>query len=104
MTLLATTSAAIGRITGSPWFRVVRDTAVARLKVPPLVVPPYDFHIEIYATKGPGDEGNRVWVHSQASPMATAQILLAALQGWTAANGMQMAVDAPPTTPPRGGP
>ena len=96
MTLLASTSAAIGRITGSPWFKVVRDTATARLQVPPLVVPPYDFHIDIYAQKGNGDGGNRVWVNTVAPPLATAQILLAALQGWTAANGLQMSVDTPP--------
>lgn len=102
MNVLATTSAAIGRITGSPWFKVVRDTAVARLQVAPLVVPQYDFHVEIYAQKGPGEGGNRVWVHTTAPPMVATQILYAALQGWTAANGIHLAVDGPAPPPQRG--
>jgi len=97
--LKATVSAALKPVTDSAWWKIAQATAKTRLAPPPLCVEPYDFSITIFAKKGDGPEGNRIWINSEtASPLAQAQILLAALQSVTAANGM--AVQAGPPLPP----
>ena len=94
--VLATASAALKIVTDSPWYKIARTAATQRLVPPDLIVPPYDFEITIYAKKGDGPEGNRIWVHTTtASPLAQAQILMAALQSVTSANGMQIQAGPP---------